>query len=77
MTSPVLARTVSGDRGRAVRRLAVSAPAPTSSDYPLCHYDDGNLALVYIEVPWGRIGWCRKHLVNVGDWPARFFEESE
>jgi hypothetical protein len=42
----------------------------------LCHYGDGQKVAVYLDLAWGPIGWCSKHLAHVGDWPARLFEEA-
>ena len=63
--------------------LQASAVAGTPSHHgtpaaagTLCNYDDGNPIAAYLDLSWGRIGWCSKHLSATGDWPARLWRET-
>lgn len=72
MSSSTLTRTVTveaqGVRGPRTTPLAPDSPL-------LCHYGDGNKVAAYLDLAWGQIGWCSKHLAHIGDWPARLYKE--
>jgi hypothetical protein len=70
MSSSTLARTAPVE-GPGVRG---SSPGATP-DSLLCHYGDGQKVAVYLDLAWGQIGWCSKHLAHIGDWPARLYKE--
>lgn len=73
MSTSAAGQVLHGQNGRAVPSSHGSAPV--ADIIPLCHYDDGELSAAYITLAWGEIGWCKKHLAAIGDWPARCFEE--
>ena len=65
--------------GDPVFQGTAAAASPLPQRHPatdrLCWYDCGREIAVYIEVTWGKIGYCRVHLARIEDWPARNYLE--